>query len=163
MSEEDEKKEEHGFKITDKRFSSKISQQESQEKRDSGDEKGRAYEKEQGEQRKKSLKERLFGKSKTEQNEQTSIKSEESNNHFTETEIDFSSFILSLGTQVLMHLGEIPNPITNKKEKELSLAKQTIDLIGMLKEKTKGNLTVNEEQLIENLLYDLRMKYVEEA
>ncbi|OGL41199.1 MAG: hypothetical protein A3C43_09310 [Candidatus Schekmanbacteria bacterium RIFCSPHIGHO2_02_FULL_38_11] len=79
---------------------------------------------------------------------------------FSPSEIDFSSFILSLGTQTMMHLGEVPDPITQEKEKNLDLAKQTIDIIGMLHEKTKNNLTIHEEQLLENLLYELRMKYV---
>ncbi len=59
-----------------------------------------------------------------------------------------------------MQLGEIEDPISQKIDKNLPLAKQTIDLIGMLKEKTKGNLTPDEEKLIENILFDLRMRYV---
>jgi hypothetical protein len=75
-------------------------------------------------------------------------------------EIDFTSFIFSLSTSVLIQLGEIQDPFTQKLVKNLSLAKQTIDLIGMLKEKTKGNLTPEEEKIIEYILYDLRMRYV---
>ena len=75
-------------------------------------------------------------------------------------EINFSTFILSLSTSTLMHLGELPNPETNQVEKNLSLAKQTIDLIDMLKKKTEGNLDKDEDQLITNLLYDLKLKYV---
>jgi len=78
-------------------------------------------------------------------------------------EIDFNSFIFSLSTSVLIQLGEIEDPFTQKSAKNLPLAKQTIDLIGMLKEKTKGNLTPQEERLIENVLYDLRMRYVKAA
>jgi hypothetical protein len=75
-------------------------------------------------------------------------------------EIDFTSFIFSLSTSALIQLGEIEDPFTKTSVKNLPLAKQTIDLIGMLKEKTKGNLTPDEERLIEYVLYDLRMKYV---
>jgi hypothetical protein len=57
-------------------------------------------------------------------------------------------------------LGEIQDPVTRQLTKNLPLAKQTIDLVGMLKEKTKGNLTSDEEKIVENLLYDLRMRYV---
>lgn len=78
-------------------------------------------------------------------------------------EIDFSSFILSLSTSVLVHLGEVPDPMTQKPDRHLPLAKQTIDLLGMLKEKTRGNLTEDEEKLIDHLLADLRWRYIREA
>ena len=77
-------------------------------------------------------------------------------------EINFSSFILSLSSSALFHFGEIPDPVTNKKQRNLSMAKQTIDILGILKEKTTGNLKKEEESLLENLLYDLRMRYVSE-
>jgi len=75
-------------------------------------------------------------------------------------EIDFSHFVFSLSTSALIQLGEIEDPFTQKSVKNLPLAKQTIDLIGMLQGKTKGNLTPEEEKVIEYVLYDLRMKYV---
>ncbi len=78
-------------------------------------------------------------------------------------EINFTSFLLSISTSALIQLGEIPDPVNKQGVKELPLAKQTIDLIGMLKEKTKGNLTPEEEKLIEHILYDLRMRYVKAA
>jgi hypothetical protein len=78
-------------------------------------------------------------------------------------EINFSSFIFSLGTSALLHLGEVPDPATQKVEKDLPLAKQTIDILGMLKEKTRGNLTADEEKLIDNLLADLRWRFIREA
>ncbi|MBM4332604.1 MAG: DUF1844 domain-containing protein [Deltaproteobacteria bacterium] len=77
-------------------------------------------------------------------------------------EIDFSSFIFSLSTSALLHLGEIPDPATKQREKDLPLAKQTIDILGMLKEKTRGNLTPDEEKLLETILTDLRWRYVRE-
>jgi hypothetical protein len=78
-------------------------------------------------------------------------------------EFGFSTFILSLSTSALVHLGELPDPITNKKEVKLQLAKQTISVIEMLKAKTKGNLTPEEENLLDNVLCDVRLKYLSQA
>ena len=78
-------------------------------------------------------------------------------------EVNFSTFIFSLAISALLHLGEMPDPHTNEKATNLSLAKQTIDILGMLQEKTKGNLDSEEESLLTNLLYELRMKYVTAA
>jgi hypothetical protein len=78
-------------------------------------------------------------------------------------EINFSSFVFSLSTSALLHLGEVADPVTGKTEKDLPLAKQTIDILGMLEEKTRGNLTADEGKLLENLLADLRWRYVREA
>jgi hypothetical protein len=75
--------------------------------------------------------------------------------------LNFSTFILSLSTQALVHLGEIPNPIDNKLSADLLAAKNMIDILGMLKEKTKGNLDNSESGLLDTILYDLRLKYVE--
>ncbi len=75
-------------------------------------------------------------------------------------EADFANFLLSISTSALIQLGEIPDPTTRQPVKQLPLAKHTIDLIGMLKEKTRGNLTPEEEKLMDFLLYDLRMKFV---
>ena len=75
-------------------------------------------------------------------------------------EVTFSNFVFSLSTQALIQLGEIQDPESKSTVKNLSLAKQTIDLIGMLREKTKGNLTKEEEALVDTALYDLRMRYV---
>ena len=75
-------------------------------------------------------------------------------------EINFSTFVFSLNASALVNLGEIENPATGKKEKSLSLAKQTIDILGMLAEKTSKNLTTDEEKLLKGILYDLRINYV---
>jgi hypothetical protein len=75
-------------------------------------------------------------------------------------EINFSSFLLSLSSSTLLHLGEIADPQSGEKKKDLILAKQSIDIINLLKDKTKGNLTQEEEKLLEHLLYDLRMRFV---
>ena len=78
-------------------------------------------------------------------------------------EINFSTFIFSLNTSALLHLGEIPDPATGKQQEDLAMAKQTIDLIAMLQEKTKGNLAPDEENLVKHILYDLRLRYVQKA
>lgn len=75
-------------------------------------------------------------------------------------EVNFSSLILSLSSTAFLHLGEIPDPSTGEKTKDLALAKHVIDTIGMLKEKTEGNLTKEEKQLVENVLTELRLRYV---
>lgn len=76
-------------------------------------------------------------------------------------EIDFISFIISLATHAMAGLGVIPDPGTQKVSQNLPVAKQMIDIISMLREKTKGNLEANEITTVDNILYDLRMKYVE--
>ena len=76
--------------------------------------------------------------------------------------IDFATFIFSLNSSGLVHLGMIEDPATGKKSKNLSMAKQTIDILGMLEEKTRGNLNADEEGMLKNILYDLRILYVKE-
>ncbi|MEE9144188.1 MAG: DUF1844 domain-containing protein [Candidatus Binatia bacterium] len=78
-------------------------------------------------------------------------------------QINFSTFLMSLSTQALMHLGEIASPLSGKVEIDVPVAKQMIDIIGVLREKTRGNLDKGEDDLLEGILYDLRMKYVEAA
>lgn len=77
--------------------------------------------------------------------------------------IDFHTFILSLASSALMHMGELDSPDGGAGDVDLPLAKHTIDVIAMLQEKTKGNLTPPEASLIESLLYDLRLRYVEKS
>ncbi len=74
--------------------------------------------------------------------------------------IDFPSYILSYYTQGLVLLGEVPNPYTNKKEEDVQAARHTIDILSMLEQKTKGNLDKEEQQLLESVLYELRMKFM---
>jgi hypothetical protein len=74
--------------------------------------------------------------------------------------VDFHTFVLSLGSSALLHLGELEHPEGGATEMDLPLAKHTIDILSMLEEKTKGNLTSAEEKLIQSLLYDLRLRYV---
>ena len=75
-------------------------------------------------------------------------------------EVNFSSLILSLSSTAFLHFGEIPDPGTGEKRKDLDLAKHAIDTIAMLKEKTEGNLNDEEKQFIENILTDLRWHFV---
>ena len=78
-------------------------------------------------------------------------------------EANFANFILSLAGSVQMCLGLAPNPFTGKAEKDLAQAKHSLDLMGMIQEKTKNNLTKEEDQLLQVILSDLRLRYVEET
>jgi hypothetical protein len=75
--------------------------------------------------------------------------------------VTFSTFVLGLSTQALLHLGEIPNPVNGAIERDLVAAKQVIDILGILAEKTRNNLETGEKALLDSILYDLRMRYVE--
>ena len=75
-------------------------------------------------------------------------------------ELNFSTFVLSLTSSAFYHLGDIPDPLTGKKEENLPAVKQTIDILIMLNEKTKNNLDADEAKLMEQLIYELQVKYV---
>lgn len=77
--------------------------------------------------------------------------------------LNFSTFLLSLSTSALVSLGELPDPIKNENNINLTLAQQTITIIEILKEKTMGNLTPEEDHLIDGILYDLHIRYVKTA
>ncbi len=74
---------------------------------------------------------------------------------------DFSTFVLSLGSSTLIHLGQVEAPGEGGRQRDLPMAKHTIDLLSLLREKTKNNLSQEEDELLESLLYDLRLRYVE--
>ena len=74
--------------------------------------------------------------------------------------MNFASFLLSLATTGMVHLGEIPEPPTGQTLENLEAARQMIDILGILKEKTEGNLTPEESQLMENMLYEMRMRFL---
>ena len=133
MGKDETKEEEKGFVIRDKRFTAKKEVAEESKPREEG---GKGEE---------------------------PLKGEASQQELPLPEMNFANFILSLSTSALIQLGEIPDPVTKEPVKELTMAKQTIDLIGMLQEKTKGNLTPEEEKMLEYILYDLRMRYVKAA
>jgi hypothetical protein len=76
-------------------------------------------------------------------------------------EVDFTTFVLSLSHSALMHLGDAPDPNDGQVHLDLPMARQTIDLLAMLQEKTRGNLTGAEERVLTQAIYDLRLRYVE--
>ena len=75
-------------------------------------------------------------------------------------EVTFATFVMSLNTSALFHLGEISDPATGEKQLDLVLVKHTIDTLQLLQDKTKGNLTDEEQDILKNALYDLKMRYV---
>jgi hypothetical protein len=77
-------------------------------------------------------------------------------------QINFPTFIASLNASALVHLGVIEDPVSGKAEKNLPMAKQTIDIISMLQQKSAGNLTPDEDGMLKSILYDLRILYVKE-
>ncbi len=78
-------------------------------------------------------------------------------------EISFGAFLMSLSTEALVHLGEVADPSSGQEQRDLAMAQQLIDILGMLREKTRGNLDHDEQALLDAILFDLRMKYVEIA
>ena len=74
---------------------------------------------------------------------------------------DLSSLFLMLGTSALIHLGEAPDPVTGQPAPDLAQAKYAIDLLGLLKDKTDGRRSSEESQILDGLLYDLRMRYLQ--
>jgi len=75
-------------------------------------------------------------------------------------QVTFSTFILSLASTALVQLGEVPNPETGQIEQNLALGKHTIDVLDMLRSKTRSCLDNEEQRLLDGILYELRMKYV---
>jgi hypothetical protein len=75
--------------------------------------------------------------------------------------VDFSTFILSLSHSALVHLGDAPDPDRGRPLPNLPMARQTIDLLALLEEKTRGNLTGEEERLLAQAVYDLKMRFIE--
>jgi hypothetical protein len=78
-----------------------------------------------------------------------------------EPQLDFFNYIASLGFQTMIFLGEMPNPITNQVEKNLNQAKFLIDTLVILRDKTKGNLSKEEDDLLNGSIYELQMRYVD--
>lgn len=80
-----------------------------------------------------------------------------------EPTLDFNALVLSLGSSVIVHLGEAPDPTSGQKrdKPDFPMAQQSIDLLAMLQEKTRGNLTADEARFLDNMLFDLRMLYVQ--
>lgn len=85
---------------------------------------------------------------------------DQNSQHSEMPEVNFSTFILSIGSSALVQLGEVPDPESGQMMENLLAAKHSIDILSMLQEKTKSCLENDEQQLLDTLLYDLRMKYV---
>ncbi len=77
-------------------------------------------------------------------------------------EVNFASFIFSLSTTAMYHFGDIPDPLSGETRRNLPAAKQTIDILSILKAKTEGNLDPQEKELLDGMLYELRMRFVKE-
>ncbi len=75
-------------------------------------------------------------------------------------QVTFSNFVLSLASSAMVHLGQTPDPATGTKSVDLSLARHTIDVLGVLSAKTEGNLDEEEDRLLNSLLADLRTRFV---
>lgn len=144
---------EPSFKVTDRRLS--FDEDKPAEGKATPDEE----QKKEEPKKKESLKEKIFKKKKVEEPPAEKPETEKQED-IPLPEINFATFILSMSGSVMLHIGEVPNPETGQTEKNLALAKQSIDILEMLKEKTKGNLTSDEEKLFDNALYDLRMRFV---
>ena len=136
MSEDGDEK---GFVIKDKRIF---------------DEGGEVREDKRGEQE-----ERIKEKKEEEKKPENTESAEE----YTFPEINFPSFILSLHTSAMFQFGDISDPVTKKKVRNLPAVKQTIDILDILKKKTSGNLDDDEGKLLDGILYELRMRYVKES
>ncbi|RZD16232.1 MAG: DUF1844 domain-containing protein [Candidatus Acididesulfobacter guangdongensis] len=104
----------------------------------------------------------IGGKEKGSFNAGGNSDADKNGNSIEELKADFSTFVYSLNAQALFYLGKLPNPMTGKYEKDLKTARYLIDTIDMLSNKTKGNLDENESKLMTNILYDLKMFYVNE-
>ncbi len=76
-------------------------------------------------------------------------------------EVTFMAFVMSLNTSALFHLGEIADPATGKKLIDFSLARHAVDTLAMLQEKTKGNLDDDEAEMLKNVLYDVKIRFVQ--
>ncbi|MBW1822300.1 MAG: DUF1844 domain-containing protein [Deltaproteobacteria bacterium] len=135
----DEKGEEKGFVIKDKRVFSQEEQDLNKEDKEP---------------------EKQPAKEETKAKEESSAEKQAAEAELPE--INFPTFIISLNASALVNLGAIEDPASGTKVKNLSIAKQTIDILSMLEEKTRGNLTEEEEKILKNILYDLRIIYVKE-
>lgn len=155
MEGEERDKEEKGFTVRDKRhfFQEEEKPSPGQEEKAKKPQAGEARLKAEGPEKEAKRREKEAKRREEE-------RKEEKKEDIPLPEVTFSNFVFSLTTQALIQLGEIQDPGSKETMKNLPLAKQTIDLIGMLREKTSGNLTKEEEAFVNTALYDLRMRYV---
>ncbi len=132
----EEKKKDSGFVVKDRRYSGELSEDKPQE-----EPKSAAAEEQQPKQ------------------EEPGHANDDEHNYPI---INFTNFVLSLSTSALFHFGDFPENEGGTPQKNLPAAKQTIDILDMLREKTQGNLDKNESDLIQGVLYELKMRYVKE-
>lgn len=144
-----EKEDDKGFSVKDRRSFS-----------ESGEPRAGEGEKISKEKEEKAREE---GQEKNDQPGERKEKPEEGKRGFAYPEINFSHFVLSLHTTALFHFGDFQDPSSGETAKNLQAAKETIDILSMLKEKTGGNLTQNEQHLLDSVLFELRMRYVKES
>jgi hypothetical protein len=96
-------------------------------------------------------------------NEKAAAEKGTASNGLKGLQADFNTLISSMAMEALIFMGELPNPLTKKKEANLDQAKYVIDMLAVMKDKTKGNLTAEEANGIDNILYELRTKFVSKA
>lgn len=82
--------------------------------------------------------------------------------HTEKNELLLTQLVLMFQTAAMQHLGKIKNPVTDTVERDLAQAQISIDILDMLREKTKGNLSASEERILESVLQDLKLNYVDE-
>lgn len=107
--------------------------------------------------------EKFSVQSETEPKLKEEIPGQDDNEELNYPPVNFTNFILSLSTSALLHLGGLPDPSVEKTKKNLPAAKQIIDIIDMINEKTKGNLSEQESKIIQGILYELKMLYIKES
>ena len=154
---ENEEKKEKSFKVSDKRIPL---DDEDTDKEDESKPASESEIKKEEPQEKESIKDQKIESNKSEESSAPRTEAGKKED-FSFPEINFATFVLSMSGSAMLHMGQVPNPESGKSEKNLSLAKQTIGIIELLQEKTKGNLTDDESKLLESILYDLRMNYVQ--
>ena len=155
MSEED--KQDKGFRVSDRRRFSVSQSGEAREEGEAAGEDKKPLEHEEAPREKTEA----AGKEETEPGgKQGADKPQEP---AALPEINFSTFVVSLSSSALIHLGIVPDPMTGEKKKELAIAKQTIDMLGMLQEKTRGNLDPGEKNQLNEFLQSLRLNYARVA
>ncbi len=150
---DDEEEEQSGFKVIDRRQFTTEGDIREQQQPDPG---GQEAPPQKEEPPKASQEEKPKASQEPSQTEDAKRTAE----HDPSQGVNFASFLLSLATTGMVHVGEMPEPSTGQKMEDLEAARQMIDILAILKEKTEGNLSAEESQLLENVLYELRMKFM---
>lgn len=114
----------------------------------------------------KSTNQTSFNKTEKELNEAArayAAQTQETKDNGPLPKVDLNTFVLSLSSSALVQLGDVPDPESGQIRQNLPLARHTIDILAMLEKKTKGNLSPDEDDLLKNILFELRMKYVQKV